>query len=69
MKYFFDLKYFNVQWVSWDMCMCMSNSVVSDSLQVHGLQPDCNLPGSSVHGILQVRILKWVAIIFSGGSS
>ena len=23
---------------------------------------DCSLPGSSVHGILQVRILKWAAI-------
>ena len=23
---------------------------------------DCSLPGSSVHGILQARILKWVAI-------
>ena len=26
---------------------------------------DCSLPGSSVHGILQVRILVWVAISFS----
>ena len=26
-------------------------------------------PGSSVHGILQARILEWVAIPFSGGSS
>ena len=25
----------------------------------------CSLPGSSVHGILQVRILEWVAIPFS----
>ena len=30
---------------------------------------DCNPPGSSVHGILQARILEWVAIPFSGGSS
>ena len=30
---------------------------------------DCNLPGSSVHGILQARILEWVAISFSKGSS
>ena len=29
---------------------------------------DCSLPGSSVHGILQARILEWVAIPFSGGS-
>ena len=30
---------------------------------------DCSLPGSSVLGILQVRILKWIAIPFSRGSS
>ena len=30
---------------------------------------DCNLPGSSIHGILQARILAWVAISFSRGSS
>ena len=35
-------------------------SVVSDSLQSHG---------SSVHGIFQARILEWVAISFSRGSS
>ena len=27
---------------------------------------DCHLPGSSVHGILQARVLEWVAISFSG---
>ena len=26
---------------------------------------DCTLPGSSVYGILQARILEWVAISFS----
>ena len=30
---------------------------------------DCTLPSSSVHGILQARILKWVAIPFSRESS
>ena len=30
---------------------------------------DCSPPDSSVHGILQVRILEWVAILFSRGSS
>ena len=30
---------------------------------------DCSLPGSSVHGILQARILEWVATPFSRGSS
>ena len=30
---------------------------------------NCSPPGSSVHGILQARILEWVAIAFSRGSS
>ena len=30
---------------------------------------DCNLPGSSIHGILQASILAWVAISFSRRSS
>ena len=30
---------------------------------------DCSLPGSSVHGISQARILAWFAVPFSGGSS
>ena len=30
---------------------------------------DCSLPGSSVHGIFQARVLEWIAISFSSGSS
>ena len=30
---------------------------------------DCSLPGSSIHGIFQARILEWIAIPFSRGSS
>ena len=30
---------------------------------------DCNPPGSSVHEVLQARILEWVASPFSRGSS
>ena len=30
---------------------------------------DCKLPGTSVHGILQARILEWAAVPFSRGSS
>ena len=29
---------------------------------------DCSLPGSSLHGILQARVLEWIAISFSRGS-
>ena len=45
-------------------CVCVSSSVVSDTMGLCGLQP-----GPSVHGILQARILWWVAISFSRGSS
>ena len=38
--------------------------------QVHFLGGlECGPPGSSVHGILQVRILEWVAVPSSSGSS
>ena len=30
---------------------------------------DCSLPGSSVHGVLQPKIVEWVAISFFRGSS
>ena len=30
---------------------------------------DCSLPGSSIHGIFQAKILEWTAISFSRGSS
>ena len=30
---------------------------------------DCSLPGSSVYGIFQARVLEWVAMSFSRGSS
>ena len=45
--------------------LLFSCSVVSDSF----VTLDCNLPGSSVHGISQARILEWVAISFSRRSS
>ena len=46
-----------------------SCSVVSDSLRtpLTLCDPmDCSLPGSSVHGIFQARVLEWGAIAFSG---
>ena len=30
---------------------------------------DCKLPGSSIHGIFQARVLEWGAMAFSRGSS
>ena len=50
--------------MSWmQSCCCL---VAPDSLQPHGLR---HAPGSSVHGISQARILEWVAISLSRGSS
>ena len=49
-------------WWWWWWC---SHWVVSDCRD----PMDCSLPGSSVHGIVQARIVKWVAISFSRGSS
>ena len=49
----------------WYYVCVLSCSVVSDSLQ----HMDCSPLGSSVHGIFQVRILEWVAISSSRGSS
>ena len=42
-------------------CCCQVASVVSNSSR----PMDCSLPGFSVHGIFQVRVLEWVAIAFS----
>ena len=39
------------------MNVCVSCSVMPDSLQHYGL---CSPPGSSVHGILQARIMEWL---------
>ena len=39
-------------------------SVMSTSLR----SMDCSLPGSSIHGIFQARVLEWVAISFCRGS-
>ena len=41
----------------------------SQSCPTHCDPMDCSLPGSSVHGILQARILEWVAVPFSRESS
>ena len=44
------------------------SEVTQSCLTLCGLV-DCSLPGSSKHEILQARILEWVAISFSRGSS
>ena len=40
-------------------------SEVAQSCPTHIDPMDCSLPGSSIHGIFQARILEWGAIAFS----
>ena len=54
-------------WASWpkaseSVLVAQSRPTVCDPM-------DCSPPGSSVHGILQARILEWVAMPSSRGSS
>ena len=74
----------NIYWVNTYPCTVLNTQIpvfCSDSLSMHSCfvlvaqscaplcKPmDCSSPGSSVHRILQVSILEWVAIPFSRGS-
>ena len=49
-----------------DVCVCV---LVAQSCLTLCNSMDCTPPGFSVHGILQARILEWIAIPFSRGSS
>ena len=46
-----------------------SESEVAQSCPTLSDSMDCSLPGSSVHGIFQARVLEWGAIAFSGFSN
>ena len=48
--------------IIWLVLVCQSCPTVGDPI-------DCSSPGSSVRGIFQARILEWVAVSFSRGSS
>ena len=43
-----------------------SESEVAQSCLTRSDPMDCSLPGSSIHGIFQARVLEWGAIAFSG---
>ena len=55
--FFFFFFFSSLSAKSLQLCLTLCNSM------------DCSPPGSSVHGILQARILKWVAMPSSRGSS
>ena len=56
-------------WLKWSSVIRILFSLVAQlCLTLYDLM-DCSPPGSSVHGVSQARILEWVAISSSGGSS
>ena len=50
----------NYDWLRWK-----AKGEVAQSCPTLCIPVDCSLPGSSIHGILQARILEWVAMSFS----
>ena len=52
-----DHVYVCVLYVCVQLCLTLCDSM------------NCSLPGPSIHGIFQERILEWVAIFYSRGSS
>ena len=68
-SYKFELAYRGIslaQYIFAMLCFALlSHSVMSNSFN----PMDCSQPGSSVHGVFQTKILEWIAIPFSGGSS
>ena len=57
--------YFWFVYFMWCVCVCL----VTQSCLTLCNPMDCSLPDSSVHGIFQARILEWVTISHSRGSS
>ena len=55
--------------LEWGWGWKWSESEVTQSCLTRCDPMDCSLPGSSVHGIFQARVLEWIVISFSSGSS
>ena len=60
-----NLLYIGRPWSTFTHACMLSCSILSNSLQPHGLQH----AGSSVHGIFQARILEWISISYSMAST
>ena len=59
----------NVEWSASCSVVCVYVHTCAQPCPTLCDPVDCSPPGSSVHGILQARILEWVAISFCRGSS
>ena len=61
-----ELSYFGVGCHVLLQCMKVkSESEVTQSCPTSSNLMDCSLPGSSIHGVFQARVLEWGAIAFS----
>ena len=60
MNYYY---YYSLFWWDWNLC------IINKKWKWKCNPVDCSLQGSCVCGVLQTRILEWVAISFSRGSS
>ena len=60
---------FCLMWDPGTRSTCVPARLVTQSRLTLRDPMDCSPPGSSVHGILQARILEWVAISYNRGSS
>ena len=67
-KFIWSLSLLWLYW-QWYICMHIHVSEVTQSCPTLCNPMDYSLPGSSVHGIFQARVLEWVAISFSRWSS
>ena len=57
------------QYILWTSLWKKNESEIAQSCPTLCDPIDCSLPGSSIQGIFQARVLEWVAISFSRGSS
>ena len=65
----FSLRLLRIYWICELTKYTESESLVTQSCPTLCDPMDCSLPGSSVHGVFQARVLEWGAIFFSKGSS
>ena len=65
----FILRITHQPWTHWSFYHICEMSEVAQLCPTLCDHMGCSPPGSSVHGIFQARVLEWVAISFSRGSS
>ena len=60
---------YHISFLCIHVCICLTYKIVCVCVLTLCNPTDCSLPGSSVHGIFQARILEWLAKSSSRGSS